>query len=522
MLHDFRHAIRALLRAPGFAAVVVATLALSIGATTTIYSVVRGVLLQPLPFADPDRLVTLWQRAPGVGVDEDWFSIAQYADIRDDTPALEHVAITWGQEVTLTADGTDPARVGALQVSSSFFDVMGVDPRLGRRLRPEDDAPGAAQKALLGHEIFVQRFGADPALVGSTIALDGQLVEIVGVMPPLVLDADVMPTLVTVPVFDLFLSFPLQVVPTTRGSENYNIIGKLDASATLAQLETELLAIADGFTQDSLALAAGLTAGEDFWVGVVPLIEEVTGEINAPLVLLLAATFVLLLIACANVANLLLTRATTKQRELSIRASLGAPRQRMIRLAMLGSLLLSGAGGAIGVMIAITAVAALHAVAPSDLPRLSEIGVDPGVLLFAAGLCILSSVVFGVGPAIRTATADPGEVLREGSAAARARSLWRNGASSALVVLQVALSMLLVVGAGLLVRTFWQLQTVDPGFDADRALSFRVALAGDRYGDPAARYDFYDQLFERTRGDHGWWGLAAAADARPRLDRLRR
>ncbi len=504
MFHDLRYAVRSLRRVPGYSAVIVVTLALAIGATTTIYSVVNGVLLRPLPFADQERLVTLWQRAPGVGVDEDWFSPAQYFDIREGTSSLEHVALAFGQEMTLTGDGIAPTRVGGLRVSSSFFDVLGITPESGRRLAAEDDAPGATQKVLLGHELFAQQFGRDPGIVGRTIMLDGQSLEIVGVMPALALDADIMPTLLTVPVFDLFLSFPLEdPQATTRGSENYNLIGKLATGASLSQLDTELLAVAEELSKDPGSLGAGLSAGSEYLIGVVPLLDEVTAGVAGPLMLLLGATAVLLLIACANVANLLLTRAATRGRELSIRSALGAPSSRLITQAMLESLVLSGSGGAVGVIIALVAVRALHVAAPADLPRLSEVAIDPGVMLFAGLLCLVSSLLFGVGPALRSAAASPGDVLRENAAGVRARSIWRRGGSRVLVVAQVALSMLLVIGAGLLMRTFWDLQTVDPGFEPDRALTFRVSLAGEKYRDRTARANFFEQLFERLAATPG-------------------
>lgn len=496
--------MRSLLRVPGYSSVIVVTLALAIGATTTIYSVVNGVLLRPLPFADQDRLVMLWQSAPGVGVDEDWFSPAQYFDIREGVASLEHVAVTWGQEVTLTGDDSDPTRVGALRMSSSLLDVLGVTPEIGRRFAAVDDAAGAARTVLLGHHLFAQQFGADPSVVGQTIELDGESVEIVGVMPPLVLDAEVMPTLLTVPVFDLFLSFPLPDPQTTsRGSENFNIIGKLAPGATRAQLDTELLAVARSFADDPGSLAAGLAAGSGFFIAVAPLLDEVVGDARAPLLLLLGATAVLLLIACANVANLLLTRATTRRRELSIKAALGAQRARIIAQTMFESLVLSGLGGIGGVAIALGAIRALQFAAPRDLPRLREVAIDPAAMLFAGGLCLLASVLFGLGPALHASGVSPAEVLREGGGAVRAGSTWRRGGSRFLVVVQVALSLLLVIGAAQLMRTFWTLQTTDPGFEPDRALSFRVSLAGERYRDGDSRVRFYDQLFNRLAATPG-------------------
>jgi len=500
MLQELRFTVRGLLRAPGYSSVIVVTLALAIGAATTIYSVVNGVLLHPLPFADQGRLFMLWQRAPGVGVTEDWFSPAQYFDIREGTGSFEHVAITWGQEVTLTGDEIEPTRLGALRVSSSFFDVLGISPEVGRRLAAEDDLPDAPSKVLLGHQLYTQQFGEDPEIVGRTITLDGQRLEIVGVMPPFVLDVDTMPTLLTVPVFDMILSFPLQDPQrTTRGSENFNIIGKLADDATRAQLDAELLTVAHLFTEDPGSLAAGLSAGAEFFIGVVPLLDQIVGGVRGPLMVLLGATAVLLLIACANVANLLMTRAATRRRETSIRAALGAQRPRVIAHAMLESVILSVVGASAGLAIALTCVRALHAAAPEDLPRLRDVAVDPTVLLFAVLLCLTSSVLFGLGPALQTSRVSTSDVLREGAAAARARSVWRRGGSRLLVVAQVALSLLLLIGAGILVRTFQELQSVDPGMRPEGVLSFRVSLVGEQYQDRGERLRFFDQLWAGLR-----------------------
>ncbi len=477
MIQELKYAVRGLLRAPGFSMVVVITLALAIGATTTIYSVVNGVLLRPLPFPDQDRLLMLWQRAPGVGVTEDWFSAAQYFDIREGAASLEHVAVTFGQEVTLTGDEIEPSRLGALRVSSSFFDVMGIDPLVGRRFTPEDDLPDAPRKVILGERLYEERFGADESIIGQSLTIDGRRLEVVGVLPSLVLDADLMVPLVTVPVFDMLLSFPLEDPQrSTRGSENFNVIGKLRADASPAQLEAELLEVAQVFSDDPGALGAGLAVGSEFLISAVPLLDQVVGGTRAYLVVLLAATAVLLAIACANVANLMLTRAATQRRELGVRAALGAPRASMVLRAMLESLSLSMLGGAGGLAVAAAGVRALHLAAPQELPRLHGVTIDAPVLLFAAAICLLSSLFFGLGPALRSSRVAPSDVLRAGATAVRARSPWRRGGSRLLIVAQVALSLLLVMGAGLLVRTFQELRAVDPGFNPRGTLSFRVPL----------------------------------------------
>ncbi len=500
MRHELRQATRSIARAPGHAATIVLTLALAIGATTAIFSVVQGVLLEPLPFPGAERLVMLWQRAPGVGVDEDWLSTTQYFDLRERVESFEELALVFGTNVTLTEDRNEPERLGALSVSSSFFSMLGIEPIHGRVLSAGDDVPGTAPRALLGSALFERRFKGDPGVIGRTLRIDDRRVEVVGVLAPLPFDMDLLPTLVTVPSFDLVMSLPVENPGrTTHGSENYNVLAKTAPGVTAAQLETELLSVAARFVEDPESLGAGLEAGKDYWLGTVPLLEQATGEIRLPLVVLLVATAVLLGIACANVANLLLTRAERESRQSAIRVALGASRERIVSRSLIESVVLSLAGGAFGVGLAAASLAALRATAPREIPRISEVAIDYRVVLFATALSLLASLVFGLWPALRTAHIDPQEALSEGVAAARARSLWRGG-SSYLVIVQVALSLVLVIMAGLLARSLWQLRDVDPGFRPEGLLTFRLSLVGDRFNERDDRVRFFETLFERLRG----------------------
>jgi predicted permease len=411
--------------------------------------------------------------------------------------------MVFGTNVTLTGDGVEPERLGALNVSSSFFELFGIEPVLGRRLTPEDDLPGSAVKVLLSETLFQRRFRGDPAVLGRTIEVDGKRLEVTGVLPPLPLDKDLLPTLNTVPVFDLVTSLPIEDPGiTTHGSENYNVIGRLAPSATKAELEGELLRVAEGVVQDPQSLGAGLTAGTEYRIDAVPLLDQVVGPVRSPLVLLLGATGVLLLIACANVANLVLTRAATRSRELALRAAIGASRSRLIRDAMVPNLFLGLVAGALGLLLAAEAIAVLRRVAPPDLPRLAEVAVDPRILTFAIAISLASSVLFGLFPALRFSEVSPTEALRAGATAVRARSLWRGG-SRYFVIVQVALSLVLATGAGLLLRTFFELRATPPGFRPEGTLTFRVSLVGERYEDRAARDRFFELLFERIRGGAG-------------------
>jgi predicted permease len=501
MITDLERATRGLRRVPGYSAIIICTLALAIGATTTIFSVVTGVLLKPLPFPDPERLVMLWQRAPGVGVDEDWFSPAQYFDIREGVSSFEDVALTFGLSMTLTSEDTEPERVGALGVSSSFFNVLGIKPIHGRPLTPEDDVPGAARKVLIGARMFEQRFGSDPSIVGTNLQLNYQSTEVVGVLPDLPLDAGLIPSLLVVPVYDMVISFPVpDPETTTHGTENFNIIARIGPGATRSQVEGELLAIAGDFVKDPGSLSAGLVPGAEFHIGMVPLLDQLVGMARPALLLLLGATFLLLGVACANVANLLLTRATTRRRELAMRVALGASRSRMMRDSMTESLFLSGLGGIGGIFLALVAIGILRWAAPTELPRLQEVGISATVLLFAAGVSVASSLAFGLGPALRISKLAPIDALQQTAEPVRAGSPWRRGGSRYLVVVQVALSLVLAVSTGLLVRTFWHLQAVDPGFQAEGVLTARISLAGPTYGDPQERRRFFEEVGRRIAG----------------------
>jgi predicted permease len=503
MIREIEQSARGLLRSPAHTAIVLLTMTLGIGATAAIASVVRGVLLRPLAFPDPERLMIVWQRAPGVGVEQDWLSPAQYFDLREKVAAFEELAMVFGTNVTLTGDGAEPERLGGLNVTSSFFDLLGIEPVLGRRLTAEDDLPGAGVKVLLSDSLYQSRFRGDPAVLGRTIEVDGERLEVVGVLPPLPLDADLLPTLNTVPRFDLVTSLPVEDPGiTTRGSENYNVLARLAPSATLAELEGELLRVAEAVVQDPGSLGAGLTAGTEYRIDAVSLLDQVVGPVRSPLLLLLGATAVLLVIACANVANLVLTREASRSRELALRSAIGASRMQLIRNAMIPNILLGLAAGALGLLAAVQAIEALRRAAPPDLPRLAEIAVDPGIVAFAIALSVASSLLFGLVPALRLRDVSPAEALREGAAAVRTGSLWRGG-SRTFVVVQVALSLVLAAGAGLLFRTYLELRSTPPGFRAEGALTFRVSLVGERYQERAARDRFFELLFDRIRAGAG-------------------
>jgi putative ABC transport system permease protein len=391
-----------------------------------------------------------------------------------------------------------------LYCSSALFGVLGLKTVAGRPLLPADDVPGAEQKVVLSHHLYTQRFGADPSVVGTSVTLDGHAFEVVGVLPEVWLDAELLPSLQRVPVFDLLLSLPLEDPQVTSyGSENFNVLAQLRQGVLPSQLDAELLGVAESFTEDPDSLAGGLEPGDEYLIDAVPLHDQVVGEVRTPLLVLLGATGLLLLIACVNVANLLLTRSATLSRSLAIRIALGARRRRVFAQSMLESLMLASLGGLGGLALASVGVRVLHLLAPADLPRLAEVGVDRGILLFAAMLCVGCSLLFGVAPALRSAGVASVEVLAETGPVLPARSVWRRSGSGYMVMAQVALSVMLLVGAGLLVRTFRQLQAVDPGFDAAGVLSFHLSLEGEQYDDREARVLFFEQLWEELEAQPG-------------------
>lgn len=446
--------MRRLCRRPGQLAAITLIIGLAIGAATAISSVVSGVLLRPLPFPHAERLYMLWQRAPGVGVEEDWFSPAQYFDLRERADCFEESALIQGRNVTLSGDGLQAERVGALEVSSSFFDLLGILPVRGRRLEQADDLPGSSVKAVLSQRVFQSRFAGGKDVIGRSIALDGRAVEVVGVLPELPLDAKLLPSLVTIPYFDLLLSHPIRDPQfTTSGSENYNILARTRPQATKSEIDASLLSLARHFAEDPGSLGAGLSAGSEYRIAAVPWLEQTVGGIRLPLMVLLVSTLLLLVIACANVADLLLVSSASRRKEYGVRSALGAPRRRLLGDALSESLALAAIGWLMGLAVAWAALRALHWAAPQDLPRLASVTLDWKVLLFSGALCAQCSLLFGLAPAWRSAGVSPSEVLARSAGRTSSRSPWRSAASG-LVVLQVALSLMLATGAALTIRTY--------------------------------------------------------------------
>ncbi len=501
---DVRYSLRMLRKGPGFAAVIVITLSLGIGATTAIFSVVNALLLNPLPYPDADRLVVLWQGRTGRSIDKDWFSAAQFTDIRDGSDVFESVTLSVGSSIIMSGRGL-PAELGYMRVASSFFEMFGGAPAVGRLINERDDQGDATTVAVLTHGLWQSAFGGEPDVAGKTITVDGNDIEIVGVLDEnFLLDNEIFPTVGAIGHLDLVLSLPLSEQRMgERSGENYNVFGKMKHGVTIGQVQAGMDLVANRLTEQYE------TPGSGFFIRAVPLLDEVVGSVRQGLVVLLASVVVLLLIACGNVANLLLSRANMRQRELGVRAALGAGRGRLVRQLLTESTILALLGGGLGVGLAVGGVALLRRVGEVSLPRLAEIGVEGSVLAFAILTTLATTIVFGLLPALRLSGINVAEVLKSGGrGAVGGGAIWsRFNLSSGLVVAEIGLSLILLVGGGLLTRSFVALRDVDPGFVVDHTLTFRFQMNGERYGEPPQRSAFMNELEERVAALPGVTGV---------------
>ncbi|MGB7846747.1 MAG: ABC transporter permease [Candidatus Acidiferrum sp.] len=498
LAQDIRYALRAFAKNPGFALAAVLSLAIGIGANTSIFSVANSLLLRPLPYKDANRLVILWNRSPGLNITEDWFSTAQYLDIKSTHQGFEQLAIAIGGNYNLTGEG-EPERVGVIRASSNLLPMLGQRPVHGRLFVPAEDAPGAPDTAVLTYGMWSRRFGRDPRTIGRSITINGKPYEVVGILPQgSSLPREVLPLLDGTEQAEIFL--PLPLVPAdaqVRIHEDYNIAGKLKPGVSLAQAQAEMDTITARLRRDfpeNYPPNGGLT------FSIVPLLEQVVGNVRPALLVLLGSVGLVLLIACANVANLLLSRAVARQQEIAVRTALGATRWRIVRQLLTESVLLALAGGALGILISLLSVNWIHILGTKSIPRLQDVGMDGRVLLFTLLLSACSGVLFGLAPALRASRLDLNLSLQHASrGSAGANSVWGRGnnARRLLVISELALSLVLLIAAGLLIRSFARLQNVPPGFNPQNVLTFDLTLAGRRYGDKQVVLNTYRRLWER-------------------------
>ena len=505
---DLRYGVRMLLKHPGFTFIAVLTLALGIGVNTALFSVVNAVLLRPLPYAEPGRLAQLYEANAQQGYDRFAFSLANFVDHRDQQTGFEQMAAYFRRDANLTGAG-EPERVQVAVVSASFFPLLRVQPLLGRGFLTEEGTPGKHRVAVLSYGLWQRRFGADPGILNQPVTLSGNVFTVVGVLPAHFQFPDPFgnnPLSDAAPKVDLLT--PLAYDPKVlgdRGSHFLQVLARLRPGVELAQAQTELRAIAGRLEEQYPDRNKGWT------VNVFALQDEVVRTVRPALLLLLAAVAFVLLIACANVSNLLLARAAARQKEMALRLALGAPRARLLRQLLTESLLLALAGGAAGLALAYWAMRAFISFSPANVPRTDEIRLDGTALLFTFGTTLLTSVAFGLLPALQASKPDVNTTLKEGGRQAGSRA-GRPRTRRLLVVAEVALSLLLLIGAGLMIRTFISFQRVNPGFRTDNLLTMKLALPFAKYPEPQQQVAFYQQVIERVRALPGVQGVGAVSD----------
>ena len=492
---DLIYGLRLLAQRPVFAVVAIATLALGIGANTAIFSVVNGLLLRPLPYQDSDRLAIIWTHSPGANVEQDWPSPGQYSAIKTQNTVFQEIAIAQGGNANITGQAT-PERVGVVWSSSAMFSLLGLKPILGRVFTAGDDVPGSAPSAILSYGLWQRRFGGDTSVIDQNLTLDGESYVIVGVMPSgFSLPKEVMPTVGAASQAEILLSLPMSENDlSSQGDENYNVLARLNPGVTLQQAQAEVDSAVRSLHEQ---FPAQYPESRRFRMSVKPLLEQVVGDIRPALLILLGAVGCVLLIACANVANLLLARAASRDKEIAIRTALGAGRWRLVRQLLTESVVLSIFGGALGLLIATWGLDGLRWLDPGNIPRLQNVGIDGRVLAFTSGVALLTGILFGLAPAIRGSHVNLSETLKEGG-----RSIVGSGnhrLRSLLVIAEIAISLVLLIGAGLLIRSFMRVQQVQPGFAPENVLSLRLSVIGTNYAKEPRRTSFYQELWGRIR-----------------------
>ncbi len=498
LVQDIRYTFRAFAKNPGFTLAAILSLAIGIGANTSIFSVANALLLRPLPYKDASRLVILWNRSPGLNITEDWFSPAQYLDIKNGHHGFEQVGIAIGGNYNLTGEG-EPERVGAVRVSSNLLPMLGERAERGRLFVPEEDVEGAAATAVLTHGMWARHYGRDPKVIGKSITINGQAYEVVGILPQsFALPREVLPLLDGTEQAEIFLPLPLAAsAAQIRTHEDYNIVGKLNPRVSVAQAQAEMDTITARLRRD---FPENYPANGGLTFSIVPLLEQVVGNVRSALLVLLGSVGLVLLIACANVANLLLSKAVTRQQEIAVRTALGASRGRIVRQLLTESVLLAVGGGGLGVLLCMWSVNWIHVLGTKSIPRLQHVGIDGRVLLFTLLLSVLSGILFGLAPALRVSRPDLNATLKDASrGSAGTNAVWGHGNNvrRLLVVAELAISVVLLIGAGLLIKSFARLQNVSPGFSAHEVLTFDLTMTGKKYLDKQTILNTYRQLWGR-------------------------
>lgn len=484
---DLRYGWRMLRRNPGFAVVAVLTLAIGIGANAAIFSVINTILLQPLPFKDSSRIMNVWDTDPNRGITSGTVSAAEFLDWREMNRSFSELDAFRTSYVTLTGNG-DPEQVWGVQISGGFFRMLGVEPALGRDFRPEEETPGHEQVILISHSLWERRFGANPAILGKSILLDYKPYTIIGVLPK---DFSMFGTSTSL---DVWLPFAFNRAQLNREDHELIVFGRLRNGVSIPQAQAEMETIQANLKKQYPGV------DQENGIRVASFSDNLSAKIRPALLVIMAAVGFVLLIACANVANLMLARAASREREIALRSTLGAGHRRILRQLLTESVLLALIGGAFGVLVAFGGLRLLHyalpPAGPGEIPHSAGIGIDWRVLVFTIGVSLLTGILFGLAPALQISRSHLSESLKEGSrgsTSGRRSHLVRSG----LVVSEVALSLMLLVGAGLLLRSFVILLTQDLGFNPSNVLTMQVWLPANHYPEEARVIDYFQQATDR-------------------------
>jgi putative ABC transport system permease protein len=491
---DLRYGARMLLNSPGFTAAAIVTLALGIGANSAIFSVIDALVLRQLPYRDPDKLVQVWETDVKRGDNAMTASYPNFADWRDQNHVFEQIAVYSGRGFILRGTA-DAERIQGAIVSPSFFPILGIKPMAGRVFLPEEDHPNKVFSAVISERLWRRRFNSDPHIVGKTVGVGDKSFTVIGVVAGVTDLSELSDDT------ELWLPISFGIALNNRRGHYLNVMARLKPGVTREQAQANMDYVAG-------ALAAQYPdANKDHGLRLVPLQDQILGDFKQALLVLLGAVAIVLLIASANVANMLLARAGSRRREIAIRIALGAGRFRLIRQLLTESLLLSIFGGAIGLLLALFGVHLLVTFGPADLPRAKEIAVDGGVLGFTFALSLLTGVIFGLAPALQASRPDLNETLKDSGRSATGGAGHRR-VRSLLVVSEIALSLVLLVGAGLLLRSFLKLRAVDPGFNPQTSLVGRISLSGSKYQTGESVIAFYDQFLDKIKSLPGVQSVA--------------